>query len=99
MVLSKLFGPKRDEVTGDRRKLRIEWLHGVFSSPNIFRVIKSNGVGWAGYVARMWEKISAEKVLVAKCEGKRLLGLLGRPRRRWEDNIEMDLRKSGVERV
>jgi len=96
MVLSKLFGPKRDEVTGDRRKLRIEWLHGVFSSPDIFRVIKSNGVGWAGYVARMWEKISAYKVLVAKPEGKRLLG---RPRRRWEDNIEMDLRKTGVERV
>ena len=96
MVLSKLFGPKRDEVTGDRRKLRIEWLHGVFSSPNIFRVIKSNGVGWAGYVAHMWEKISAYKVLVAKPEGKRLLG---RPRRRWEDNIEMDLRKTGVERV
>ena len=96
MVLSKLFGPKRDEVTGEWIKLRIEWLHGLFSSPNIIRVIKSNGAGRAGYVARMWEKISAYKILVAKPEGKRLLG---RPRRRWEDNIEMDLRKTGVERL
>jgi hypothetical protein len=96
MVLRKMFGPKRDKVTGDWRKLRIECLHGFFSSPNIIQVIKSNGAGWAGYRARMWEKISAYKVLVAKPEGKRLLG---RPRRRWEDNIEMDLRKTGVGRV
>jgi hypothetical protein len=83
-VLRTIFGPKRDEVTGNWRKLHNEELHNLYSSPNIIRVIKP------GHVARMGEKRNAYRTLVGKPERKRPRG---RPRRRWVDNIEMDLRE------
>ena len=87
-VLRRIFGPKRDVVTGDWRKLHNEELNDLYSSPNIVQVIKSRRMRWAGLVARMEEGRGVHKVLVRKSEGKRPLG---RPRRRWEDNIKMDL--------
>jgi len=86
-VLRKMFGPKRDEVTGEWRKLHDEELNDLCSSPNIVRVIKSRRMRWTGHVARMGERRGVYRVLVGKPEGKRPLG---RPRRRWEDNIKMD---------
>jgi hypothetical protein len=91
-VLWRIFGPKRDEVTGGWRKLHNEELHNLYSSPSIIRVIKSRRTRWAGHVARMGEKRNAYRILVGKTEGKRPLG---RPRRRWVDNIKMDLREIG----
>ncbi|KAJ4448881.1 hypothetical protein ANN_00272 [Periplaneta americana] len=85
-VLRKIFGAKRDEVTGEWRKLHNAELH----APDIIRNIKSRRLRWAGHVARMGESRNAYRVLVGKPEGKRPLG---RPRRRWEDNIKMDLRE------
>jgi hypothetical protein len=92
-VLRKIFGPKREE---DRswRELHNDELHSLYSSPNIFRVIKSRRMSWAGHVARMGERRGAYRVLVGKPEGKRPLG---RPRRRWEDNIKLDLREIGID--
>ena len=87
-VLRRMFGPKRDGVTGEWRKLYNEELNDLYSSPNIVRLIKSRRLRWAGHVARMEEGIGVHKVLVGKPEGKRPLG---RTRRRWEDNINMDL--------
>jgi hypothetical protein len=87
-VLRRIFGPKRDEVTGEWRKLHNEELHIVYSSPDI-RQIKSRRMRWARHVARMGEERKVYKVLVGKPEGKRPLG---RPRRRCEDGIRMDLR-------
>ena len=87
-VLRRIFEPKRDGVTGKWRKLHNEELNDLYSSPNILRVIKSRRMRWAGHVARMEEGRGVHKVLVWKPEGKRPLG---RPRRRWEYNIEMDL--------
>jgi hypothetical protein len=75
-------------VTGDWRKLHNEELHNLYSSPNITRMIKSRRMRWAGHVARMGETRNAYKILVGKPEGKRPLG---RPRRRWVDNIKMYL--------
>jgi hypothetical protein len=89
-VLRRIFGPKRDEVTGERRKLRNEELNNLYSSPNIVRVTKSRKMRWAGYVARMGEGRGVYRVLVGKPEERRPLG---RPRHRWEDNIRMDLRE------
>ena len=83
---------KRDEVTREWRKLHNEELNNLYSSRNIVRVIKSRRMKWAGYVARMGEGIGVYRVLVGKPERMRPLG---RPRRRWEDNIKMDLRKVG----
>jgi hypothetical protein len=95
-VLTRIFGPKRDEVAGGWRKLHIEH-HNLYSSPNIIiRMIMSRKMGWAGHVARMWEMRNAYTIVVGKPEGKRPLG---RPRHRWEDNIEMDLREIGLEVV
>ena len=86
-VLRGIFGPKRDEVTEEWRKLRSEDLNKLYCSPNIVRVIKWRRMKGAGHVARMGERRGVYKVLVGKPEGKRPLG---RPRRRWEDNIKMD---------
>ena len=93
-VLRKIFGAKRDEVTGEWRKLHNTELHALYSSPNIIRDIKSRRLRWAGHVARMGETRNAYRVLVGRPEGKRPLG---RPRRRWEDNIKMDLREVGYD--
>jgi hypothetical protein len=92
-VLRRIFGPKRGEVTGHWRKLHNEELHNFYSSPDIIRQVKSRGMRWAGHVARMREERKVYKVLVGKPEGKRPLG---RPRRRWEDGIRMDLREIGL---
>jgi hypothetical protein len=92
-VLRRIFGPKRDEVTGEWRKLHNEELRDLYSSPSIIRIIKSMRMGWAGHVARMGEKRNAYRVLVGKPEGKRPLG---RPRRRWVGNIKMDLLEIGL---
>ena len=85
------FGPERD-ANGEWRKLHNEELHSLYRSPNIVRVIKSRRLRWAGHVARMEEGKSAFKILKGKPTGKRPLG---RPRRRWEDNIRMDLEEIG----
>jgi hypothetical protein len=84
-VLRRIFGPKREEVTGEGRKLYSEQRNDLYSSPNIIRVIKSRRLRWAGHVARMGEGRSAYRVLVGKREGKRPLV---KPRHRWEDNIK-----------
>jgi len=91
-VLRRIFGPKRDEVTGEWRKLHNEELNDLYSSPNISRVIKSRLMRWTGHVARMGERTGVYRVLVGKPEGKRPFG---RPGRRWEDNIKMDLQEVG----
>jgi hypothetical protein len=87
-VLRRTFGAKRDEVTGGWRKLHNEELHDLYSSPSIIRIIKARRVRLAEHVARMGEKRNAYRLLVGKTEGKRPLW---RPRRRWVDNIRMDL--------
>jgi len=87
-----IFEPKRDEVTGEWRKLHNEELSDLYSLPNIVRVVKSRRMRWAGHVARMGEGRGVHRVLVGKPEGKRPLG---RPRRRWEDNIKMNLQEVG----
>ena len=91
-VLRRVFGPKRDEVTGEWRKLRNEELSDLYSLPNIVRVVKSRRMRWAGRVARMGVGRGVYRVLIGKPETKRPLG---RPRRRWEDNIKMDPREVG----
>jgi hypothetical protein len=91
MVLRRIFGPRRVEVTGEWRRLHNEELNGLYCSPNIVRVIKSRRMRWAGHVARMGEEKGVHRVLVGKPEGK---GPLGRPRRRWVD-IRMDLQDVG----
>ena len=92
-VLRRIFGPRRDEVTGEWRRLHNEELNDLYSSRNIVRVIKSR-MRWAGRVARMGEERGVYRVLVGKLEGKRPLG---RPRRRWLDNIRVDLQEVGYE--
>jgi hypothetical protein len=84
--LRRIFGPKRDEVTGEWRKLHNEQLNDLYCLPNIMRVMKSRGMRGAGHVARVGRDLY--RVLAGKPEGKRPIG---RPRRRWEDNIKMDL--------
>jgi hypothetical protein len=91
-VLRRMFGPKRDEATGEWRKLHNEELHILYSSPNIIRQIKSRKMRWTGHVVRMGEERNVYRVLMGKPEGERPLG---RPRRRWEDWIRMDLRETG----
>jgi hypothetical protein len=91
-LLRGIFGPKRDEVTGEWRRLHNEELNDLYSSLNIIRVIKSRRMRWTGHVARMGEGRGAYRILVGKPEGRRPLG---RPRRRWEDNINMDLQEVG----
>jgi len=87
MVLRRIFGPRRDEVTGECRRFHNEELNDLCSSPNIVRVIKSRRMRLAGHVALMGED-RVYRVLVGKPEGRRPLG---RPRYRWVDNIRMDL--------
>jgi hypothetical protein len=91
-VLRRIFGTRRDEVTEDWRKLHNEELHNLYSSQNIIRMNKSRRMRWAGHVARMGEMRTAYRILMGKPEGRRPLG---RPRRRWVDNIKMDLREIG----
>jgi hypothetical protein len=92
-VLGRIFGPKRDEVTGGWRKLYNKELHNLYSSQSIIRIIKSRRMRWVGHVARMGEKRNEYRLMVGKPEGKRPLG---RPRRRWKDNIKMDLLEIGL---
>jgi transcription termination factor 2 len=89
----RIFGPKREE-DGSWRKLHNDELHSLYSSPNIVRLIKSRRIRWAGHVARMGEGRGVYRVLGGRPEGKRQLG---RPRRRWKDNIKMDLREIGID--
>jgi hypothetical protein len=91
-VLRRVFGPKRDEVTGEWKKLHNEERNGLYSLPNIVRVVKSRRMRWAGHVVHMGEVRGVHRVLMGKPDGKRPLG---RPRRRWEDNIKMDLQEVG----
>jgi hypothetical protein len=91
-VLGRIFGPKRDEVTGEWRKLYSGELHNLYSSPNIMRQIKSRRMWSAGHVSHMGEGRNMYRVLVGKREGK---WPLERPRHRWEDGIIMDLREVG----
>jgi hypothetical protein len=92
-VLRRIFGLKKEE-DGSWRKLHNDELHSLYSSPNIVRVIKTRRLKWAGHVARMGEGRGVYRVLVGRPEGKRPLG---RHRRRWEDNIKMDLREIGID--
>jgi hypothetical protein len=91
-VLRKIFGPKRGEVTGEWSKLHNEELRDLYSSPSIIRIIKARRMRLAGHVARMGEKRNAYRLLVGMPEGRRPLG---RQRRRWLDNIRMDLLEVG----
>jgi hypothetical protein len=91
-VLRRIFGPKRDEVTGKWRRLHKEELNDLYSSPNIIWIIKSRRMKWAGHVALMGEGRGAYRILVGRPEGRRPLG---GPRRRWEDNIKMNLQGVG----
>jgi hypothetical protein len=91
-VLGRIFGPRREEVTGEWRKLHNEKLNDLYSSPSIIRITKSRRMRWAGHVAPMGEKRNAYRLLVGKPGGRRPLG---RPRRRWLDNIRMDLVEVG----
>jgi hypothetical protein len=92
-VLRRIFGPKREE-DGSWGKLRNDELHSLYYSPIIVIVIKSRRMRWAGPVTRMGEGRGVYRVLVGRPEGKRPLG---RPRRRWKDNIKMDLRETGMD--
>jgi len=89
-VVRRMFGPKRDEVTGEWRNLHNEELNDLYCSPDIVWVIKSRRMRWVGQVALMEERKGVYRVLVGKPEGKKSLGS---PRHRWEDNIKMDLQE------
>jgi hypothetical protein len=93
-VLRRIFGLKKDEVTGGWRKLHNEELCDVYSSPSIIRMIKSKRMRWAGHVARMEEKRNAYRLLVGKPQGKRPLERL---RWSWVDNVKMDFGWGGVD--
>ena len=92
MVLRRIFGPKRDEVTGEWRKLHNEELDDLYCSPNMVRVIKSRRMRWVRHVARMGERRGVYRVLMGKPEGNRPHE---RPWHRWEDIIKMDLQEVG----
>ena len=92
MVLRRIFGPRKDGVTGEWRRLHNEELNDLYSSPNIVWVIKSRRMRWAGHVAHMGEERGVYRFLVGKPEGRRPPG---RPRRRWVDNIRMNLQEVG----
>jgi hypothetical protein len=88
----RVFGSKRNEVTGEWRELHNEELKDLYSLPNIVRVVKSRRMRWAWHVARMGEGRGVHRVLVGKPEGKRPFSI---PRRRWEANIKRDLQDVG----
>jgi len=90
----KIFRPKRDEVTGEWRKLHNEELYDLYCSPNIIQLIRSRRMRWAGHVALIGEKRSVYRVFVGKTEGKRQLG---RPKHRWENNIKLNIQEVGCE--
>ena len=92
-VLRKIFGEKRDEITGEWTKFHNAERHAFYSSPNIIRNLNSRQLRCAGHVARMEQSRNAYRVLVGKPEGKRPLGW---PRHRWEDNIKMDFLREWV---
>jgi len=92
MVLRRIFEPRRDEVTEEWRRLHDDELNDLYSSPNIVRVIKSRRMRWAGHVVRTGEERGVYRVCVEKPEGRTPMG---RPRRRWVDNIRMDLQEVG----
>jgi len=92
MVLRRIFGPRRDEVTGEWRRLHYEELNDLYSSPNIVRVIKWRRMRWAGHVALMGVERGVYSCLAGKPEGRRPLG---RPRCRWVNNIRTDLQEVG----
>jgi hypothetical protein len=91
-VLRRIFGPKGDEMTEEWRRLHNEELDDLYSSAIIFRVIKSRRMRWVGHVARMGENRVAYVILVGRPEGRRPVGRL---RRRWKDNIKMDMQEVG----
>jgi hypothetical protein len=91
-VLRRIFGPKRDEVTGEWRKLHSGELHNLYSSPDIIRQIKSRGMRWVGHVARMGKRRNVYRVLVGKPEGKRPLQ---RPKCKQKNELKMDLSETG----
>ena len=91
-VLRRIFGSKRDVITGEWRKIHNEELNGLYSLPNIIRVIKSRRMRWVEYVACMEFRRGVYRVMVGKPEGKRPFG---RPKRRWENNNKMDLHEVG----
>jgi len=91
-MMLRIFGPRRDEVKGEWRRLQNEELNDLYTSSNIVRVIKSRRMKWGGHVARMGEERGVYRVLVGKPEGKRPLGI---PGRRWVGNIRMDLQEVG----
>ena len=93
-MIRKIFGAKRDEITGEWRKLHNAELHALYSSSNIIMNLKSRRLRWAGHVACMAESKCAYRVLVGRPEGKIPLG---RQRHRWEDNIKMDLEEVGCD--
>ena len=93
-VLRRIFGPRRDKVRGDWGKLLNEELNDLYCTSKIVRGIKWRRMRWAGHVARMGERTGVYRVLVEKPDGK---SPLGRPRRRWEQNTEMDLQEVGCE--
>jgi len=92
MVLRRIYGPRRDEEMGEWRRLHNEELNDLYASPRFVRVIKSRRMRWAGHVASMGEERGVYRALVGKSEGKRPLW---RSRRRWADNIRMDLQEVG----
>jgi hypothetical protein len=89
-LLRRIFGPERDEVTGGWKKLHSEELRNVYSSSNPIRMIKSSRMRWSSHVARMGKR-GKRMSLVIKSDGKRPLG---RPRRRWVDNVKIDFRET-----
>jgi hypothetical protein len=91
-VLRRIFGPKRDGVTREWRRLHNEELNDLYTSPNIIRVIKSRRMRWAGYVAGMRDGRGTYRILVGRPEGRRSFRI---PRCRWENNIKMDLQEVG----
>ena len=93
-VLRRIFGPKRDDVRGEWRRLHNEELNDLYSSTNIVRVIKSRRTKWAGHIVCIGESRGVYRDLMGKPDGKKSLG---RPRRRWDDNDKMDLHEVGCE--